>query len=182
MGSGGLFLPARAGTKGTFAAFGMKASKNPLAGVKESRKREGHRPPAPATFGCAILTPPTGSTPGPSWWTSRRCSATRALRPPRFTPTSARSGWRKWWGGCDALVGERQCLPADEADSGRTSLRLCRPSRLIRRPVSQVPQETLAEGFFCVEVLNAPLRTNHAKIHRDVSSDRNELSRMEKRP
>jgi integrase len=36
--------------------------------------------------------------------------ATRASAPPRFTPTSGRRGWSRWWGGCDALMGERQCL------------------------------------------------------------------------
>jgi hypothetical protein len=39
-----------------------------------------------------------------------------------------------WWASGSAQ-------PADEADSGRTSLRLCRPSRLIRRPVSLKGQD-----------------------------------------
>jgi integrase len=28
----------------------------------------------------------------------------------QISPTSGRSGRSRWWGGCDALVGERQCL------------------------------------------------------------------------
>jgi len=41
---------------------------------------------------CAIFTPPTGSTPGRTGWTSKRCWGTRASAPRRFTPTSGRSG------------------------------------------------------------------------------------------
>ena len=44
---------------------------------------------------CAILAPRTCSTPGPNGWTSRPCSATRASPPPRWTPASDRSGWRR---------------------------------------------------------------------------------------
>ena len=29
-----------------------------------------------------------------------RCWVTRPSTPPRFTPTSGRSGWSRWWGGC----------------------------------------------------------------------------------
>ena len=50
---------------------------------------------------CAIFKPRISSTPGPNWWISRPCWATRASAPPRFTPTSGRRGWSRWWGGCE---------------------------------------------------------------------------------
>ena len=69
----------------------------PAGDAEEGRDREENHP-----TNCAILTPPTCSTPGPSWWTSRRCWGTRASAPPRFTPTSGRSGWSRWWRGCES--------------------------------------------------------------------------------
>ena len=57
----------------------------------------------------------------------------------RFAP--ATTGRRMTSAACLAL---RAAQPADEADSGRKSLRLSRPSRLIRRPVGQLSNDHLS--------------------------------------
>ena len=65
----------------------------------------GRTSPSPSSprINCAILTPRTCSTPEPNGWTSRPCWGTPPSTPPRFIPTSARSGWRRWWGGCELV-------------------------------------------------------------------------------